>query len=318
MMMTTSAASAGAGSNASGATVGLAAAGIAVSAAVYGQSRDQRHAECSVAELLPLVATAGMGVAAYMATNAKIQKLEEEAKATQEKYNKYWPRKIMMIFGPPGAGKGTQGPKIEDLCGIPQLSTGDMLRAAVAAKTPVGIKAKDLMSAGKLVGDDIILAMIADRIQEDDCKNGFILDGFPRTMEQAKELDKILQKKGECVTKVMALEIPDSVLEARITGRWIHKKSGRSYHVQFKKPSSMVIGADGKPVPESMKDDETGEPLMQRPDDTATALKKRLQEYHAKTTPILNYYGPKGTNVVATVNANQGMDGVWAEITEKL
>lgn len=315
-MVSTSAAG-GAGSKVSGATVGLAAAGVAVGAAMY-ETQEQRQADCSVAELLPLIATAGMGVAAYMASNAKIEKLEADAKATQSKYDKFWPRKIMMIFGPPGAGKGTQGPKIEELCGIPQLSTGDMLRAAVAAKTPVGLKAKELMNAGKLVGDDIILAMIADRIQEDDCKTGFILDGFPRTMEQAKELDKILQKRGECVTKVLALDIPDAVLEARITGRWIHKKSGRSYHVLNKKPKSMEIGADGKPVPESMKDDETGEPLMQRSDDTADKLKKRLQEYHNKTQPILNYYGPKGTNVVSTVNANQAMDKVWDEILAKL
>ena len=222
----------------------------------------------------------------------------------------------MILFGPPGAGKGTHGPKIEDLLGIPQLSTGDMLRAAVAAQTEVGKKAQAVMKAGGLVSDAIVVGIIRDRIKQDDCKFGFILDGFPRTLVQAQALDKMLSEEGACVTKVIELQVPDEVLEERICGRWIHKKSGRSYHVKFAPPKSMKLGNDGKPVKESMVDDVTGEPLMQRPDDTATALVKRLNGYHKETVPILQHYSPKG--IVKTVNANQKMDGVWGEVLGSL
>lgn len=242
--------------------------------------------------------------------------VEEAIKNTETKFATYWPRNIMILFGPPGAGKGTHGPKIEDLLGIPQLSTGDMLRAAVAAQTEVGKKAQAVMKAGGLVSDEIVVGIIRDRIKEEDCKFGFILDGFPRTLVQAKALDKMLAEEGACVTKVIELQVPDEVLEERICGRWIHKKSGRSYHVKFAPPKSMKVGADGKPLPASMKDDETGEPLMQRPDDTASALVKRLQGYHNETVPILNHYAPNG--IVKTVNANQKMDGVWGEVLESL
>lgn len=237
-------------------------------------------------------------------------------KKAEDKFAAYWPRNIMILFGPPGAGKGTHGPKIEDLLTIPQLSTGDMLRAAVAAKTEVGLKAAAVMKAGGLVSDDIVVGIIRDRIKEPDCRFGFILDGFPRTLVQAQALDKMLAEEGASVTKVIELQVPDEVLEERICGRWIHKKSGRSYHVKFAPPKSMQLGSDGKPVPESMKDDETGEPLMQRPDDTATALVKRLAGYHGETVPILDHYRPNG--VVREVNANQGMDGVWKEVEASL
>ena len=237
-------------------------------------------------------------------------------KETEEKFGTYWPRNIMILFGPPGAGKGTHGPKIEDMLGIPQLSTGDMLRAAVSAGTEVGKKAEAIMKAGGLVSDEIVIGIIRDRIKEDDCKFGFILDGFPRTLAQAKALDKMLAAEGASVTKVIELEVPDSVLEERICGRWIHKKSGRSYHVKYAPPKSMKLDSAGKPVADSMKDDETGEPLMQRKDDTATALVKRLQSYHGETVPILDHYRPSG--VVRAANANQGMEGVWKEILAAL
>ena len=220
------------------------------------------------------------------------------------------------MFGPPGAGKGTHGPKIEDMLGIPQLSTGDMLRAAVANQTEVGKKAEAIMKAGGLVSDDIVVGIIRDRIQEPDCKFGFILDGFPRTLAQAKALDKMLAKEGAFVTKVVELQVPDEVLEERICGRWIHKDSGRSYHVKYAPPKSMKKDAKGKPIPESMKDDQTGEPLMQRKDDTSEALIQRLRGYHKETVPILDHYRPTG--VVRKVNADQGMDGVWKEILEAL
>mmetsp|Transcript_6179 Transcript_6179/g.13441 ORF Transcript_6179/g.13441 Transcript_6179/m.13441 type:complete len:328 (+) Transcript_6179:144-1127(+) len=241
---------------------------------------------------------------------------DKKAKEVEDKFAAYWPRNIMILFGPPGAGKGTHGPKIEDLLGIPQLSTGDMLRAAVAAKSEVGLKAAAVMKAGGLVSDEIVIGIIRDRIREPDCKFGFILDGFPRTLVQAQTLDKMLCEEGACVTKVIELEVPDSVLEERICGRWIHKKSGRSYHVKFAPPKSMKKDAEGNPIPQSMKDDETGEPLMQRADDTASALQKRLKGYHGETVPILSHYSPKG--VVGKVNANQGMDGVWGEVLESL
>lgn len=198
------------------------------------------------------------------------------------------------------------------MLGVPQLSTGDMLRAAVANKTEIGMKAEAVMKAGGLVSDEIVVGIIRDRIQEDDCKLGFILDGFPRTLEQAKALDAMLALEGASVTKVVELDVPDSVLEERICGRWIHKKSGRSYHVKYAPPKSMKVDANGEPIPSTMKDDETGEDLIQRPDDTASALVKRLQGYHDDTVPILDHYRPNG--IVRSVNANQGMDGVWKEI----
>lgn len=239
----------------------------------------------------------------------------EAVKDTEDKFGTYWPRNILILFGPPGAGKGTHGPKIEEMLGIPQLSTGDMLRAAVSQGTEVGKKAEAIMKAGGLVSDDIVIGIIRDRIQEADCRFGFILDGFPRTVTQAKALDAMLANEGASVTKVIELEVPDSVLEERITGRWIHKNSGRSYHIKYAPPKSMEL-KDGKPIEESMKDDETGEALMQRKDDTAPALVKRLQSYHGETVPILSHYRPGG--VVRSVNANQGMDGVWAETLASL
>lgn len=168
------------------------------------------------------------------------------------------------------------------------------------------------MKAGGLVSDAIVVAIIRDRIQNEDCKLGFILDGFPRTLAQAKALDAMLAAEGTVVSKVIELHVPDAVLEERICGRWIHKESGRSYHVKFAPPKSMQLDTNGKPKPETMKDDETGDLLMQRKDDTSEALVKRLQSYHKETVPILDHYRPHG--IVRQVNANQGMDGVWQEI----
>jgi len=241
---------------------------------------------------------------------------EQAVKEVEEKFGTYWPRNILILFGPPGSGKGTHGPNIEDMLNLPQLSTGDMLRAAVANKTEIGKKADAVMKAGGLVSDDIVVGIIRDRIKEPDCKFGFILDGFPRTLKQAKALDEMLAKEGACVTKVIELQVPDEVLEERITGRWIHKSSGRSYHVKYAPPKSMKKDKNGKPIPKTMKDDETGEPLMQRKDDTAEALAKRLKGYHMETVPILEHYRPHG--IVGEVNANQSMEGVWEEVLEAL
>jgi len=225
-------------------------------------------------------------------------------------------KKILMLFGAPGAGKGTQAPKIVEKLGTPQLSTGDMLRDAVAAGTEIGKQAKAVMDAGGLVSDEIVIGIIAERIQQPDCQRGFILDGFPRTVEQAVALDKLLAQQGNSVTSVLAFDIPSEVLEERICGRWIHKGSGRSYHVKFAPPKSMKTGADGKPEPATMLDDETGEPLMQRGDDTAEALKSRLDSYDKKTMPILDHYSPK--KIVWHVDANQPMEKVWADVCKRI
>eukprot|EP00563_Minutocellus_polymorphus_P016549 CAMPEP_0181058850 /NCGR_PEP_ID=MMETSP1070-20121207/21056_1 /TAXON_ID=265543 /ORGANISM="Minutocellus polymorphus, Strain NH13" /LENGTH=335 /DNA_ID=CAMNT_0023138463 /DNA_START=17 /DNA_END=1024 /DNA_ORIENTATION=- len=310
-------ASSGAGAGAAGAesqsaqqtAAYITAGALVVSMACVSQAGKKSAQTLSLPHHLDQDATATLGF-------GQSKKVEEAVKKTEDKFAAYWPRNIMILFGPPGAGKGTHGPKIEDQLTIPQLSTGDMLRAAVAAKTEVGLKAAAVMKAGGLVSDDIVVGIIRDRIKEADCRFGFILDGFPRTLVQARALDKMLAEEGACVTKVIELQVPDEVLEERICGRWIHKKSGRSYHVKFAPPKSMKLGADGKPVPESMKDDETGESLMQRPDDTATALVKRLKGYHGETVPILDHYRPNG--IVREVNANQGMGGVWKEVEASL
>jgi len=221
---------------------------------------------------------------------------------------------VMILFGPPGAGKGSQAPKIVETLSIPQLSTGDMLRAAVAAGSEVGKQAKDVMASGGLVSDELVVSIIRERITESDCAGGFILDGFPRTVEQAKMLDEMLTGSGDKVSLVLALEVPDEILTERICGRWVHKASGRSYHVKFAKPKSLVDGA--VPSEETMLDNETGEPLMQRADDTEEALTKRLQGYHEQTVPILAHYEPTG--VVSKVDANTAPEKVWESIVKVL
>merc|ERR1740115_564159 len=211
---------------------------------------------------------------------------------------------VMILFGAPGCGKGSQAPKIVETLSIPQLSTGDMLRAAVAAGSEVGKQAKD----------ELVVSIIKDRITDEDCTGGFILDGFPRTVEQAKMLDAMLENSGDKVSLVLALEVPDAVLTERICGRWVHKDSGRSYHVKFAKPKS--LGEGDKPSEANMLDDETGEPLMQRADDTEEALGKRLEGYHAQTVPILDHYSPAG--VVSKVDANKAPEAVWDSVAAAL
>ena len=219
-------------------------------------------------------------------------------------------RTVMILFGPPGAGKGSQAPKIVEKLGIPQLSTGDMLRAAVAAGTEVGQKAKAVMESGGLVSNDLVVGIISDRINKADCATGFILDGFPRTVEQAQMLDEVLAANGEAVGRIVALEVPDTALTERITGRWVHKESGRSYHVRYKQPKSLADAGEGAvPSAENMLDDETSGALMQRADDTEEALAKRLEGYHTQTVPILAHYEPTG--VVSRVDANHAPAEVW-------
>jgi adenylate kinase len=221
----------------------------------------------------------------------------------------------MMFVGPPGAGKGTHGREVVDKLGIPRLSTGDILREAVAEDPEVGKAAKKIikkiMNEGGLVSDDIVVGIIKDRFAEPYCNKGFILDGFPRTVKQAEMLDALLAETNEKVSSVIELNVPDSILEERICGRWIHKASGRAYHVKFNPPKSL---AGRTPAAKTMKDDETGETLMQRPDDTAAALVKRLQAYHNETEPILARY----KKCAHKVNANQSIDKVWNDLEKIL
>lgn len=230
------------------------------------------------------------------------------------KFATFWPRNIIILLGPPGAGKGTHGPKITKHLGLPQLSTGDILRSAVSNRTETGIRAESIMKSGGLVSDNIVIDIIKDRIQQEDCKFGFILDGFPRTKIQATALDKMLREsEGATVTKVLELNVPDKVLEERVCGRWIHKASGRVYHVKYAPPKNMKFDKDGSTVlKETMIDDITGEYLYQRPDDTAAALVERLKCYHNDTELILDHYKPCGT--VEKINANQVPDKVWKDI----
>merc|ERR1711935_340783 len=167
------------------------------------------------------------------------------------------------------------------------ITLGCGVAAGIAAGTPVGLQAKHAMNTGALVTDEIVVGIISDRIREMDCGWGFMLDGFPRTVAQAQQLDAILAKSGESVNSVVAISIPDEKLEDRICGRWVHKSSGRSYHAPYPPamPKSLLAGMT--PSAATMKDDETGEALMQRSDDTKEALYNRLEKYHEETVPVL-------------------------------
>ena len=195
-----------------------------------------------------------------------------------------------------------------------------MLRAAVAAGTKVGLQAKAVMESGGLVSDEIVVGIIRDRIKETDCADGFILDGFPRTVAQAQMLDSMLAEGGESVRNIVQLDVPDSVLEERICGRWMHKESGRSFHATFKHPKSLVAAREADPQCEpsvkNMKDDETGEDLYQRADDTKEALAKRLEGYHGQTVPILAHY--EANDLLVKVDANRDPKLVREEIIERV
>jgi len=181
----------------------------------------------------------------------------------------------LILLGPPGAGKGTQANFIKEKFGIPQISTGDMLRAAVKAGTPLGIEAKKVMDAGGLVSDDIIIGLVKDRLLQDDCKAGYMFDGFPRTIPQADAM----KDAGVPIDFVLEIDVPDSEIVERMSGRRAHLASGRTYHVKYNPPK--VEG----------KDDVTGEDLVQRDDDKEETVKKRLDVYHAQTKPLVEYYG---------------------------
>ncbi len=180
----------------------------------------------------------------------------------------------LILLGPPGAGKGTQAGFIRDAYGIPQISTGDMLRTAVKAGTPLGLAAKQVMDAGVLVSDDIIIGLVNDRLREPDCANGYLFDGFPRTIPQAEAL----KAAGVGLDYVLEIAVPDAAIVERMSGRRCHVASGRTYHLKYKPPK----------VDE--RDDVTGERLIQREDDREDTVKKRLAVYHAQTEPLIAYY----------------------------
>ncbi len=180
----------------------------------------------------------------------------------------------IILLGAPGAGKGTQANFIKEHFNIPQISTGDMLRAAVKAGTPLGLEAKSHMDSGGLVPDAVIIGLVSERIKDADCKNGFLFDGFPRTIPQADAM----KNAGVGIDYVVEIDVPDSAIVERMSGRRSHPASGRTYHVKFNPPK--VAG----------KDDVTGEDLVQRDDDKEETVQKRLEVYHSQTRPLVDYY----------------------------
>lgn len=210
----------------------------------------------------------------------------------------------ILLLGGPGAGKGTQSAFITEKYNIPQISTGDMLRAAVKAGTELGLAAKKIMDEGKLVSDDIIIGLVKDRIKQDDCANGFLFDGFPRTIAQADAM----KDAAVFLDYVVEIAVEDEEIVKRITGRRIHLNSGRTYHVEYNPPK--VAG----------QDDVTGEDLIQRDDDKEETVRKRLTVYHEQTAPLINYYnqwaneGGDNAPKYIRIDGMQSMDTVRAKI----
>jgi adenylate kinase len=180
----------------------------------------------------------------------------------------------LILLGPPGAGKGTQAAFIKDQYGIPQISTGDMLRLAIKAGTPLGLAAQKVMDRGQLVSDDVIIGLVADRLKAPDCARGYLFDGFPRTIPQADAM----KSAGVALDHVLEIDVPEADIVLRMSGRRVHPASGRSYHLQFNPPRA------------AGRDDVTGEPLIQRDDDREETVRKRLEVYRRQTRPLVEYY----------------------------
>lgn len=211
----------------------------------------------------------------------------------------------VLLLGAPGAGKGTQAQFITQAFGIPQISTGDMLRAAIKAGTPLGLEAKKIMDEGGLVRDDIIIGMVKERIAQDDCANGFLFDGFPRTLAQAEAM----REAGVQLDAVVEINVPDDVIVGRVSGRRVHPASGRSYHILHNPPKT-----EGK-------DDITGEDLVQRDDDREETVKKRLAVYHEQTAVLVDFYGKLEGNDAPRyikIDGTQSVEAVKAEVLSAL
>lgn len=211
----------------------------------------------------------------------------------------------LLLLGPPGAGKGTQAERIAAKYGVPHLSTGDMLREAVAADTEVGRQAKSIMDAGRLVPDDVMIRLVAERIAQPDCAKGFLLDGFPRTIAQAEALDRLLEERGQALHLVLQIAVDDEALVERISGRFACASCGAVYHDKFRQPKvSGVCDVCGS------------RDFVRRDDDKPETVRARLEAYHAQTAPLLPYYRDKG--LLAVVDGMAEIDRVSAEIFEKI
>jgi len=207
----------------------------------------------------------------------------------------------LILLGPPGAGKGTQARMLEDRFGLVQLSTGDLLRGAVAAGTAAGLAAKAVMEAGELVSDDIVLAILKERLGQPDMAKGAILDGFPRTQAQAAALDDLMAERGDAISAVISLEVDDEAMVARVAGRYSCAGCGEGYHDEFKQPAT----------PGSC-DKCQGTEFSRRPDDTAETVRTRLAAYHAQTAPLISYYAARGT--LSTVPAMGAIGEIAASL----
>ena len=210
----------------------------------------------------------------------------------------------LLIMGRPGAGKGTQAVNIREYYNIPHISTGDMFRAAIKNQTKLGLEAKSYMDKGALVPDEVTIGIVKDRLLEDDCKNGFLLDGFPRTIAQAEALDAFLKENGIKLDAVLDVNVPAEILVRRMVGRRVCKTCGATFHVEFN--PSKVEGVC----------DNCGSPLIQRADDTEATAKNRLAVYDNQTAPLLEYY--KKQNILKTVNGDQPLDKVFDDIKSVL
>jgi adenylate kinase len=210
----------------------------------------------------------------------------------------------LILLGPPGAGKGTQARRLSDRHGIPQISTGDILRAAVKRGTPLGLQAQRYMERGDLVPDKLVLEVIGERLAAPDCRNGFVLDGFPRTLPQAEALDDILARAGLPLSKVLALEVPEEVVVSRGIGRWSCPVCGSTYHLVTAPPRNEGLC------------DRDGTQLVQRPDDQAPQIRQRMKEYREKTGPLKDIYRRKG--LLVEIDGSPSPDQVSAAIERSL
>lgn len=210
----------------------------------------------------------------------------------------------IILLGAPGAGKGTQAEKICEYCHIPQISTGNIIRAAMKNGTEAGKKAQEFVHAGKLVPDAVVIEMVNERLKQDDCKNGFILDGFPRTIIQARELESIAKEFGFDIDAVINIDVPSEKLIKRLSGRRTCKDCGTTYHVVFNPPKTEGVC------------DKCGGELYQRPDESEEAVQVRLDTYEKQTRPLIDYYTMKGE--LTNVNGDQSMDAVYADIKKNL